>query len=343
MHTNLPQPPDMTIKRGRFVRFLFTLIVLGLAIHLLLPQIATLPHSLQVIRNMITWALVLAVVGQIASYLGSGFLLKALIRQSGGSLTVWSGMIMTLAGTSFGLVAGGAAGSGAAIFHWMQKRNVNRGAATLAGIVPMMFNDSILVLVSLFGLIHLLTAHELSLWQGISFILVLAILLSVISLMVWGFRNREALKRLAQRIGSLKARLGRRSYHPQKTQEWLDGLLNAADGLLAGGFSRPLWGAVMNVGFDLLTLYFLFIAAGHRVSVGLLLTGYGLPLLLGKMAFILPGGIGVVESSMAVLYAGLGVPNSVTVVVVLAYRILSFWLPFLFGLPLFLILQRKSN
>ena len=92
----------------------------------------------------------------------------------------------------------------------------------------------------------------------------------------------------------------------------------------------------------MLTLYFLFIAAGNRVSLGVLLTGYGLPLLLGKMAFFIPGGIGVIESTMTGLYVSLGVSNSVTVVVVLAYRILSFWIPLLLGFPMIFIMQHKT-
>ena len=90
-------------------------------------------------------------------------------------------------------------------------------------------------------------------------------------------------------------------------------------------------GAVFNIAFDMLTLFFLFIAAGHEVSLGVLLAGYGLPLLVGKMAFIIPGGVGVVEGSMTALYTGLGTPNAITVVVVLGYRLISFWLPSLFG------------
>ena len=113
--------------------------------------------------------------------------------------------------------------------------------------------------------------------------------------------------------------------------------------LLAGGWRGPLLGAALNVAFDMLTLYFLFIAARNRVSLGVLLTGYGLPLLMGKMAFMIPGGVGVIESTMAALYTGLGVPKSVAVVVVLAYRILSFWLPLLVGFPLILIMQSRKN
>ena len=84
---------------------------------------------------------------------------------------------------------------------------------------------------------------------------------------------------------------------------------------------------------------FLFIAAGNRVSFGVLLSGYGVPLLLGKMAFIIPGGVGVVESSMAALYTELGVSSTTKVVVVLGYRLVSFWIPSLAGFPIAAYLQ----
>jgi uncharacterized protein (TIRG00374 family) len=91
----------------------------------------------------------------------------------------------------------------------------------------------------------------------------------------------------------------------------------------------------------MLTLYLVFVAAGHRVSPAVLLAGYGLPLLLGK-APLLPGGVGIVESTMTALYTGLGVPNAVVVVVVLIYRFFSFWLPSLLGFPLVPYLQHVA-
>ena len=81
----------------------------------------------------------------------------------------------------------------------------------------------------------------------------------------------------------------------------------------------------------MLTVYFLFIAAGHYVSIGILIAGYGLPFILGKMAFILPGGVGVIEAGMVAIYDSLLVPNPVSVVVILGYRLFSFWLPTLLG------------
>jgi uncharacterized protein (TIRG00374 family) len=81
----------------------------------------------------------------------------------------------------------------------------------------------------------------------------------------------------------------------------------------------------------MLTLFFMFVAADYRVAPGTLFAGYGLPFLLAKMAFIFPGGIGVIEGSMAALFTSLQVPKSVSAVVVLGYRFLSFWMPALFG------------
>ena len=41
----------------RLARQLPVLILLGLAVHLILPQLTTLEHSLKVIENMVWWAI----------------------------------------------------------------------------------------------------------------------------------------------------------------------------------------------------------------------------------------------------------------------------------------------
>jgi len=126
----------------------------------------------------------------------------------------------------------------------------------------------------------------------------------------------------------------------------LTGLVNNA----AGNFISPTeslsprgFDAIANIVFDMLTLFFLFVAAGHNVSLGILFAGYGLPLILGKMAFLLPGGVGVIEGSMVALYDSLQVPNAVSVVVILGYRLFSFWLPTLLGFAAATYLSGKSS
>ena len=83
----------------------------------------------------------------------------------------------------------------------------------------------------------------------------------------------------------------------------------------------------------MVTSAFLFLSAGHSISLLVLVAGYGVPQLLGKLTVIL-GGIGVVETTMVGLYSALGVPISIAVVVVLVYRLFSFWLPTIVGIAL---------
>jgi uncharacterized protein (TIRG00374 family) len=72
-----------------------------------------------------------------------------------------------------------------------------------------------------------------------------------------------------------------------------------------------------------------------------LFAGYGLPLLLAKMAFIVPGGVGVIETSMAALFTSQGVPGDIALVVILGYRLLSFWIPIMIGFLVYFLINRK--
>ncbi len=99
----------------------------------------------------------------------------------------------------------------------------------------------------------------------------------------------------------------------------------------------------MNAGFDMLTLYLLFVAAGSWPNPGVLMAGYGLAFLLGKVAFLFPGGVGVVESGMTAIFTNLGVSSSVSVIVVLGYRLFSFWIPSLLGFVVAGYFQRENR
>jgi uncharacterized protein (TIRG00374 family) len=334
--TSIPRP------KMHLVRYLVPLVLLGLAVHILLPQIATMEHSLEVIKGMALWAVALAVLAQMLSYWGSGYLLKTLVAVAGGQLSVLRGTIVYTAATSVGLAGGGPVGNVATAYRWVRSSGVNAEGATLAGWLPTLFYDATLVIVGIFGLIHLLIAHDLSILQAVGFGLTLLVLLLVASVATWGVRHRPQLTALAVRLAGRWAVLRRRSYDPATTETAIGRWFSAWDALRVGGWRGPMLGAALNTIFDMLTLYSLFIAAGHPVSPGILLSGYGLPLLLGKVSF-LPGGVGIVEGTMAALYDGLGVPNDVTVVVILIYRFLSFWLPLLIGFPLIFYLQHVAG
>jgi uncharacterized protein (TIRG00374 family) len=326
----------------RPLRYLPTLILLGLAVHLLLPQITTFEHSLTVLERMGLLAVGGAILAQFLSYVGLGYLLREAVRVAGGDLSTIRGALIATAACDIGLVAGGPIGNAAATYRWVHGSGVNKEGALLAGSVPSLFNNLLLVVISISGLLHLLIVHDLSTFQAIAFGVILLVFGLIVGILLWGMRHRESLIALVERIRSRWATLRRQNDEPADTTASMARIFATWDALRAGGWRTPLLGGAMNIGFDMLTLYFIFVAAGHQVSPGVLLAGYGLPLLLGKVSF-LPGGVGIVEGTMTALYDGLGVPDGVTVVVILAYRAISFWLPTLIGVPLIPYLQHITR
>lgn len=340
--TESPQAVSIPKLRVQLGRYLPLLLLSGLAVNLLLPQITTLEHSLKVVREMANWGIVLAVIAQVLSRLVSGYLFWAVVALVGQRLSVVRGALIGLAASSVGLVAGGLIGSTAATYRWVRGSGINAEGAGLAGGVPTVLSNGVLVIVSVFGLLHLLFVHELSRLQAIAFGLTSLILGLLVAGMLWGVQHRSHLTKVGLWTSVHWARLRRQPYDPSTVQTGIDRLFNTWDALRTGDWRRPVAGAVLIVAFDMLTLYLIFIAVGHRVSPGILLAGYGLPLLLGRLS-ILPGGVGIVEGTMTVLYDGLGVPNQITVVVILVYRAISFWLPALAGFVLVPYVQYTSQ
>ncbi len=327
MHKILALSPKAIARR------LGTLLFLGIAVHLVLPEIASLEHSWQVVLSMRQWAVALALAAQAVSYTGSGYLLQATVGLVRQRLSLWRSVLVVLGSASIGLVAGGTVGSSAATFRWTSEEGGSVESAALATLVPSLVNSLTIVLVSMFGLIRLLLAHALSQAQLISFGAMLATLAAAAVAAALALAHEAHATAILLRLGERVARLRRHTFDADSARKRIADLFGAWGAVRAGAWHRLALGSLVNVAFDMLPLLALFAAAGDRITVGVLLAGYGLPLLLGRMAFVIPGGVGVVESSMAALYSSLGIPSANAVIVVLGYRLISFWLPSLLGFP----------
>lgn len=323
--------PEITPPKTHWWIYLALLIVLGLAVHLLLPQLASIGKSLAVLKKMTWWLVALATLAQIFSYVGSGYILKSILANRKQHLSIWKGVLITIASYSIGLVAGGWVGGAAATYGWMRKDHTSSDSATLASILPALLNDAALTVVSILGVIYLFIVHDLTKIQLLGYGLVLVILGALVILTVMATKRPQAVKRVAVQLGSRWAKLRHQDHHPEQTEVSVDRILNAWKSLDQGRWIKPTLGAFANVVFDMLTLYLVFLAAGYKMNISVLFAGYGLPLMLGKIAFILPGGVGVIEGSMAALFESLKVPSEVAVISILGYRVLSFWLPTLIG------------
>lgn len=324
-------------------RNILTLAILGLGVYLILPQITVLEKSLHVLVGMLLWAVGLAIAAQGLSYLGSGYLLQKTLEISHQGVALLRSTLIVLGSASVALVAGGSVGGSAAIFRWSGQKDGSVAGATLASLLPSFFTSLMLVFFSIFGLTYLILVHDLTQSQLVGFSITIAFLGSVILASLLASHFRVRVNRMVLGLAHWMAKLLHKPDEPALIQKGMQNVFSAWDELWKGKWHLLMLGAFLNIFFDLFTLYFLFIAAGNRISPGVLLAGYALPLLLGRLAFILPGGVGVVEGSMAGLYASLGIPDATAVVVVLGYRLISFWIPSLLGFPIAAYLENTSR
>jgi uncharacterized membrane protein YbhN (UPF0104 family) len=146
-------------------------------------------------------------------------------------------------------------------------------------------------------------------------------------------RMERRLSSLAAGHGSVRRPLG-----------WLSAIVADGGGgvryALALVSRRPatLLAAVAWWGFDIAALAAGFHAFGPAPDAAVLVLGY----FVGTLGNILPlpGGIGGVEGGMIGAFVAFGQPASVALVAVLAYRLVSFWLPTLVGAPAYVVLRR---
>lgn len=317
--------------RKKVLRYLLILVVLGLAVNLLLPKIADLRTSWEIVQGMIWWAVGLAFFCQILVFVGYGYCLHSILAIRDFRLKVGKGALIAMASISIGLVAGGWVASVAAMFGFIRKENTDRATATMAGIMPTLLINGSIELVSIIGIIYLLIVDKITPSQLLRY----SVFILLLSIVTFGslltLRFPKASYSVVNWVMSRWAKLRKKPHDPMKTQEMLNNYIDSWKAIGKGQWQKPFLGAMMYIVFNMLCMYFLFIASGHNVNLGVLFAGFGLPLLLAKMAFLFPGGIGIIEASMAALFTSLGVPEDISVVVIIGYRLLSFWIPTLLG------------
>jgi uncharacterized protein (TIRG00374 family) len=151
-------------------------------------------------------------------------------------------------------------------------------------------------------------------------------------------RPLAVLGRAAQKVWNRVTR-GRR---PPLTG--LDTRLLAERNTIRAVLGRQWWQAVLltagRLGFDYGCLLCALRATGADPQPSLVLLAYAAAGIIGLFP-ITPGGLGIVEASLSGLLILAGVRPSYALLATLAYRIASYWLPLLAGLPAYLLFRHR--
>ena len=257
---------------------------------------------------------------------------------------LWELIPVTLGSIFVNVIAPTASTAGAALFVDDASRRGHSAVRSAAAVLLQMAADfSSFLLVLLVGMTVLFINHDLTTSEIVSSLIMVALTGVFALVMLIGIWRPQMLKRLLSWGQRLVNAIGKRLGRPQ----WLSESWSAETAFEFAAASQMVLQHPQRLGLvilvalganilDLATIYVLFIAFGHPVTLGVLVAGYAVGILLWIVSPV-PQGIGLVEGGMALTYASLGVPVEAATIVALAFRGLTFWLPLVLG---FLLIRR---
>lgn len=326
-------------------RRILALAGLGVVLYLFWPLVGELRQAAALFRQAHWWWLGGAALLQLISYTCLTALNYFLLRPFSGKISFWrlEGILLAIAFIEVGLPSGGMSGV------VLRARMLGRGGysfevSTFTLALEMTFLSLVMVAVSFFGFWYLIHIGNMNSAQLALLVGVMAVIFALGTLAVWAGRDRERAKYWSQKLVSrwslLTSQMRQVSYSPEKIIARVDSFYDS----LAHLKWTPRWpfslAATGRVALDVATLSACFAAFSYVISPSILLTGYGLMQLLSGLA-ALPGGLGVADASLAVIYARLGAPGAVAVAASLTYRLIAFWLLRFVGFVCWQILEEK--
>ncbi len=291
-----------------------------------IPQIAGLGSTLQRLQAADKWWLALGVLVEALSIGGEIALLHGVFARSGGRIGWGASYQIEMAGGAATKLFAAAGSGGVALTVWALRASGLEHEEVADGMVCFELLEYGVYMASL-------AIVGFGLWFGvfsgsapvgitlIPAVFGLAVILIVVSMRAIGSpMERFLCRRAASASGRAKRWWSRAAAVPRT----LRGGLEAAFAMI--GRRDPSLLAVFAVwGFDIAALWASFRAFGHSPPGGVLVMGYFVGTLGNTLP--LPGGIGGVEGGMIGSFLAFGVNGSLTVLAVLAYRTISYWLP----------------
>jgi uncharacterized protein (TIRG00374 family) len=321
------------------------ILILAAAAYALLPRLAGLRETTETVVRLRWWLPGLAVALEAASLACYGELVRSVLAIDGATPPRGPVQRAVLVGTSLGkLLPGGTLAALPAEVRILQQASVDPAVTTAASLTSGVVSSLLLVVL-------LPIAAALALAGGQRGGAALGILgvsagTAVLAVLAWiGVRNAS----LGGRVGALVRRLGRRGPRAMRPriEKMAAGLERAAAALRTAardghGMTRAACFAAGHWLFDFAVLTAIALA-GTRGSP---LAGLALAYVVGQLAAglpITPGGVGVVETTMTGALVAQGMTAGPAAAVVLAWRLISHWLPIVVGLIVYLAAGKGSG
>ena len=342
--THVPRPPREeesaylpvtadTVRHSRWVRWAF---LLGLTAFAALFAFADFHELWVVMQGANPWLLALPFLCMLASYLTMARSYQGISEAAGHHLPLVEMLKITLVANSMNyLVSTGGLSGFAVRLYFFTRQGIASQTAVVISLAQTFLTNCTLLLFILIGFAYVFrnsTLHGSALVVTVV-LLVLFILLAVVAflLLLNPRLRRRTLFRLAQATHWLLHRV-RPGRAPARTHIWRYqfNLNRGIDFLIARkrAMLMPLFYIGLDWLFTILILYTAFLSIEYPIALSHVIVGFAVGIVL-SFASLIPGGLGVMEGSMAAVFASMGVPFETAVVAVLLFRVAYYLVPLL--------------
>lgn len=309
------------------------IIVLALAVYLLLPQLAGIERVGHRLATALWWVSMLALLLETASLLAYGELIRTALRATGRGVPHTLAFRVVLAGTALGkTLPGGTTAAMPFVIRSLHATGIRpaTAAATVAG-SGMISSAVLAALLPLAVLVSVVGGDGRGMApEGIALALVTAAAVAGVFALLRDPATVATVVRRGVRLAS---------HGPLRRRLDPDQLAAAAEAAGSGlhqlsngpALRRAVAWAAANWLLDAAALAMMAVAVGRDVPWAGLLLAYILGQLVAA-APLTPGGVGVVETSMIAALVAQGASGAGAAATVLAWRLISHWIPIVVGL-----------
>jgi glycosyltransferase 2 family protein len=332
------------------MRKFIVIIILLLAAGLVIFGFSEITSIVQTLQDAHPWYLGLALVVQGLWFFVLGWTFQSIYWALGLNESKRRLILVAAASSFVSIVTPSAGVGGLALFVADGRaRGLPSGKVTVAGALYILLDQAAFLCVLAVGLVVLIRRNNLGAGDVTASLILLATATVLAFLLFLGYRSEEglgeALARLARLVNRIVGPFIHREYlseakahaYAHEISEGLSALPERPRSLL-----RPFLLSLTNKILLMGVLVCSFLSFDVPFTAGTIVGGFA----IGYLFLIVsptPSGIGVVEGVMALALRTLRVPLSDAVIVTLAYRGITFWLPLAIGALAFRALQTPGK
>jgi len=330
-------------------KFIFTLILfLGAAfVYLSFSELESILHTLQQ-GNF--WFILLAVMIQFGWFLVAGLIFQSLYQALCLEATLYKFSLLAASATFVNIVTPSAGVGGVAVFISDARRNGQSvGKVTVASMLYLFLDYVAFLVVLALGLLILFRRNDLGPTELIASGVMFAIAAGLGFMLYLGSRSAEslgnALAWMARLINRMVKPFLHRDYLSEtRAHEFAHEMAGDLKSLpeKVRNLRTPLLYSFLSKALLMCVLLSIFFAFQVPVSAGTIIGGFAISYLF-LIVSPTPSGVGIVEGIMPLALSSLRVPWSDAVIITLAYRGITFWLPLACGAVAFRMLERETR